>query len=506
MSPKGVAGPKSVRRFALRPYGTAGGYSGLLSDVFSNVLASLLIVVVGGAIISNSTYQLSVFTKARDAFIGPKAAYERLAGIRGLAIDDETGYVGDEKALPGGVYDAIAESLRSINDYAATVEGRKVVVGVDFVFNNVQRSEELDRLVSVLGALGPNVFVVLGGALSQAGTETGYFRSDLLRDAVLGRVARARGADYVSRHVFVGSLHILKAKAVSGFQELEDTDLALGYVPAFDQSGVVYCSLSFMMYLLGEVIPDSEIGPKGFAVSPQGYVRYDCDVGPWLVAATGKPLAAFANAPLRCNWYSSADLADDPLGKFNYFPIGAVSATFNTDGLGARSLREQIDDGAFPLMKAGVAAEGERKADYFFIYRTKSLGYVKDGASDDVVVTPASGKDPFTNEYRTVSGAMVHMVALSNLLRKEYIVEAPVWAPAALSILVGLLCLGIGLRCGYKWSIIWGTAILAAILALGYALFCNGVFFPCREPIIASLGTLMIIGTARYVASLKEER
>lgn len=492
-----------MRLPSLRPYKRPVGGSDLIADTLSNILASLILVLVGGVLLTNSTYQFSIFTRLRNAFIGPAAAYERVANIRGVALDDETSLILGERPFPGGVYDAIAESLKSINDYAKTVPGRRVVVGVDYVLNSVEKEEEFDALAAALGGLEPNMLVVLGGALSQAGIGTGYFRSDIFRDLLMARLRKARGDAYVDRHIFIGNLHILKGNAVSGFQELEDTDIALGYLPAFDRSGVVNYSLPFMMYMLGEIVPEQELGTNGFCISSQGYLRYDCDVDPWLKPATGKVLADFSNTPLRFNFHSGNDLSEDPLGRFNYFPIGRLSAALNADGLDLKGLRDAVDVNAFPLMEQGIEPPENVKADYFIIYRTRSLGYVRENASDDVVVTPASGRDPFTGSIRTVSGAMTHITALSNLLKGEYIREAPTWATPALSLFLAALCLFLGFRCEFRALMLWGMAVGLGTISAAYALFLCNIFFSCRLPLIVSLGIVLVLGAARFLASLE---
>jgi hypothetical protein len=489
----------------IRPYSRPIGYSDVLSDVLSNIMASFLIVLVGGLLLTNSTYQFSLFTRLRNSFVGPVAAYERIANIRGVVLDDETTLILGERSFPGDVYDALGESIRVINEYAATVSERRVVIGVDYVLNSVEKDGELDLLAAVLGELEPNLLVVLGGALSQAGIETGYFRSDVFRDRLISRLRQARGDEYVDRHIFIGNLHILKGNAVSGFQELENTDIALGYFPVFDQSGVVYYSLPFMMFMLGEIVPPDGLGTNGFCISSQGYLRYDCDVDPWLRPAVGKTLSDFRNTPLRFNFFSANDLSEGPLSLFNYFPLTRLSAAFNTDGLGAKSLREAIDINAFPLMERGIEPAEKSKADYFLIYRTKSLGYIRDNVSDDVVVTPASGRDSFTNGIQTVSGAMTHMVALSNLLRGEYIREAPAWVERLLAVLLSLLCIGLGLRCEFRSLMLSGVCIAVGVIALGYILFLFNILFSCRLPLMLSLGIVIAIGGTRFLASTVEK-
>lgn len=494
----------AARRAFLRPFSRPVDGADLVADILAEVLTGFLLLLVGGVLVSNSTYQFSVFTKLRNAFVSPKEAYERIADIRAVVLDDETSLLLDEGDAPGGAYDAIAEAVRAINEYAKTAGERRVVVGVDYVLNSVKEDRELDALVSALEELEPNVLVAFGGALSQAGTETGYFRSDVFRDRLGARLRKAKGDDYVDRHLFIGNLHILKGAAVSGFQELEDTDIALGYVPVFDQAGVAYYSLPFMMYLLGEVVPPDSLGSDGFSVSPQGYVRYDFDPDPYLLPASGKKIADFSNRPLRYNFHSPDDLAEAPLGMFNYFPLTRVSSRFSTDGSGAKSLREAVDVNAFPLMQQGIEVAGRGKADYFLVYRTRSLGYIEEGASDDVVVTPASGRDPFTNDIRVVSGAMTHLVALSNLIEGEYIVEAPGTAVAAAAVLLALLCLAIGLRCEFRTILLSGIALTLLVAASSYALFLLGVFFPCKLLLGLIAGILVGLGAARFLAGKGE--
>lgn len=502
--PKRGALRAAARRAFLRPFSRPIAGSDLVADILADVLTGFVLLLVGGILISNSTYQFSLFTKLRNAFADPKAAYGRIANIRAVVLDDETNLLLNEGDFPGGVYDAIAESVRSINDYAKTAEGRRVVVGVDYVLNSVKEDRELDALASALSDLEPNVFVAFGGALSQAGTETGYFRADVFRDRLAARLRKSKGDEYVDRHFFIGNLHILKGAAVSGFQELEDTDIALGYVPVFDQAGVAYYSLPFMMYMLGEVVPSDSLGSDGFCISSQGYVRYDFDPDPALVPATGKKIADFSNRPLRYNFRSPDDLAEAPLGMYNYYPLTRVSSRFNTDGGGAKSLREAIDVNEFPLSQQGVEAAGKSKADYFLVYRTKSLGYIDDDVSADVVVTPASGRDPFTNDIRVVSGAMTHLVALSNLIWGEYIVEVPGAAVSAVSIVLGLLCLYIGLRCEFRTILLSGAAFTILTAAAAYAFFLRGVFFPCKLPLGLIIGILLGFGAIRFLAGKKD--
>jgi hypothetical protein len=494
------------RSAVLRVFARPIVFSGILSDTLSNIIAGLLVVLFGGILLANSTFQFSQFTRIRNAFVGPKACFARMANIRGVALDDETGLKQAEFKPPATVYDALAEGIRAIEAYAATVPERRVIIGVDYVLNGIGKADDLDKLADSLCNLGPNAFAVLGAAMNQAGTNTSYFRYDLYRDRLLAKVIARKGEAYARGKIFVGNLHLLKGNAVSGFQELENSDIALGYVPVFDQGGAVPCayySLAFMMYALGEIVPQAELVAGRFSISPDGYLSPDADADDWLKSAIGHTQAYFSNKPFRYNFFSASDLSSHPYYRFNYFPLGRLSKDYDTSGQGATSLRTGIDGNDFALATQGVEVENKTKADYFMIYRAMSLGYIGADASADVVVTPASGRDPFTDTMDEVSGAMTHMVALSNLINREYIVEAPWWLDKVLAAVLALACLLLGLRAEFRTIILAGAGMAVGVLLFGYLLFAFNIFFACRLPLIVSLGMLITLAAARFLASVE---
>jgi hypothetical protein len=494
------------KRPVLRAFRRRVGFSGVLSDTLSNIFAGLLVVLFGGIILSNSTFQFSLFTRIRNAFISPASYYSRMANIRGVALDDETSLKLSEFKAPATVYDALAEGIKAIDAYAATVPDRRVVIGVDYILSGIGKAGDLDKLADSLSGLGSNVFVVLGAALNQAGTNTSYFRYDLYRDRLIAGVIARKGEVYARGKIFAGNLHLLKGNAVSGFQELENTDIALGYVPVFDQGGAVSCayySLAFMMYSLGELVPQADLAAGRFSMSQDGYLSPGVDADTWLDSAVGHTQAYFSNKPFRYNFFSANDLSSHPYFRFNYFPLGRLSKDYDTSGQAAMSLRESIDGNNMALEVQGVDTEKKTNTDYFVIFRAMSLGYIGPGASADVVVTPASSRDPFTNTMEQVSGAMTHIVALSNLINREYIIEAPLWLDKVLTIILALFCLWIGLHAEFRTIILTSAGMAAGVLLLGYILFIFNVFFACRLPLIVSLGILMTLASGRFLVSVE---
>jgi CHASE2 domain-containing sensor protein len=79
-------------------------------------------------------------------------------------------------------------------------------------------------------------------------------------------------------------------------------------------------------------------------------------------------------------------------------------------------------------------------------------------------------------------------------------VEAPAWTERAFAFLLSLLCLVLGLRLEFRSLMLSGIGIAAGVVVLGYVLFLFDIFFACRLPVILSLGIVILLGGARFLA------
>ena len=455
---------------------------------------------------SNAFYQFSLFTGIRNTFISDRRAGSLLSGIYCLGIDPKIRLILKDREEPFSTYDLIAEGIQTIGDYARLHPERRIVAGIDFAFAAKEGPESLHRLVHALAEIPGNMFIVFGGILINEPGTIAFLRSDLLGESIVPEATSLSADPAVADRFFLGNIHYLKGSIRSGFEGNEDVKAAVGYIPLYSSGTDVsslFCSLPLGMFIVGEIMERNGNGRFDFWTDfAMGLSRFDLSsgIGKRLEEKTGRPIRKLVG-----------------LYYYNFFTRRNIS-DFEKNFLWLSNHSNRIDS-ALPveeyfaqrealelLLQGSVTPARGGKAEYFFIAPVAVPEFLLDREQEnDLIITPASGRNAFTYEVETVDGVMAHIMALSNLRNRFFTTQAPLWAEILLSMaMIGgvfFITWYNDLFKGLLLSILFVLAITAGV----FLLFLAGHFIALKISLALSVLIFVAVSIARFIFTARKQ-
>jgi hypothetical protein len=472
----------------LRKYSKELRLSPLFIETTVSILAGLFMFIWGVIFFSNPLYQFSLFTKMRNMMIPNKQVEKYLSDIYCIGIDPETRLALMDDG--GGIttYDIIAETLRVVNDYARQNGKKRIVVGIDYAFVAPESTDVFHEMIHVLGEMPENMFVAFGGLLIRRPDTITTLRAHLLDDKIFWPLTDREPS--LGDRLFIGNLHSAKGSIRSGFESEEDIKAAIGYFPLMIWDWKAFCSMPLTMYIAGEVMEQQEDGMYDFFTDfAEGISRFadGSSIISRLEQKTGKRYHELGRQ-LFYNFFTARDIIDF---KNNYIWLSAISSHFDNSSQGLHNYFHQ------PFINK---KESDSRAEYFFISQSVMPEFLlAPGEENDVVLTPATGENPFTYEYNTVMGVMSHITALSNLRHRFYIDQCPDWLFVIISILI------IGAVLVFSWtrdlgkSMLFSLVVIISFIFISFICFCFGFFIPITTPFALSLMTFGLVAIIRFI-------
>jgi len=428
----------SVKRLlSIRKYRKEIKLSPLFSETTVSILAGLFMLIWGVIFFSNAFYQFSLFTSLRNAFISEEDAERQLAGIYCLGIDPEARLLMSDAEEPATEYDLIADGVSVIAEYARAHPERRVVVGVDYAFAASEGPGSFDSLVEAVADTPENLFIVFGGVLIKEPETITFLRPDLLADEIVFEAAFRSDDEGLLDRLFLGNIHYLKGSIRSGFEGEEDIKAAVGYLPLYvygtDVSSL-FSSLTLSMFLAGEVMERGEDGRYDYWTDfAMGLSRFDMDSGieSRLEERTGRSIGELVDF-YYYNFFTDRNISDF---KQHYLWLSNHSPRID--------FSLPIEDYFTQRLSVQLQLEGRSRTpspgrvEYFFIAPVQMPEFLlAEGEENDIIITPASGRNAFTYEVEAVDGVMAHITALANLRNNFFTNKAPGWVSALLTALM----------------------------------------------------------------------
>ncbi|MBN2442318.1 MAG: hypothetical protein JXJ04_13270, partial [Spirochaetales bacterium] len=177
--------------------------------------------------------------------------------------------------------------------------------------------------------------------------------------------------------------------------------------------------------------------------------------------------------------------------KKHFMWLSAVSPHFENSAMGLSNYFNM------PFVKK---EETNGNAEYFFITQSEMPEFLLgDGEPNDVILTPATGKNPFTYEHNTVMGVMSHITALSNLKHHYYVDQVPSWLYIFISCLVVVLIFIFSWTNDLGKSLLLSVIIISSYVLLSFFLFCSGYFIPITSAFAFSLLVFGLVAILRFI-------
>lgn len=471
----------------LRPYEKADHVEPFFVEGIASVFTGLILLAWGVLVLSNDFFQLSLFVRLRNALATEQSVERALEGISVLDVDPDSILVaGEERDARTAEYLLMSESITTVSEWARARAGElRVVLGLDYALLRPPdaASSEYEALVGAIAGIPPNLSLVIGGMITSTGAFTSrdgsgagsvartvtMVRSDLAFELVRRAVAAAGNDRSLADRIHFGTLHYVQAGVRAGLDAVDDVEAAVAYRPLIVSAGeppASYASLALAMYLAG--------------TEPAYRTNH----------AGGDMVAGFASAPPRpaASFYLDfpterdvIDLPDRFRRLFDY------SFTLNPFSLFP-------DETLFSSSRDGVA--------YVIAGRTRTASAASPDEVDSLV-TVASSTDRVTGRRTEVSGAMVHVTALANLLGNRLVRDAPVSVAWLLGLIPTALVAWVTLRARLSLAIAVTIGAVVGVAAIAWALFLAGHFVPIRAPSVAIVLAFAAVSAARFIASLK---
>lgn len=471
----------------LKPYAKADHIEPFFVEGIASVFTGLILLAWGVLVLSNDFFQLSLFVRLRNALAGEAFVERSLEGISILDVDPDSILVaGEGRDARAAEYLLMSESISAVSEWArARGDDLRVVLGLDYALLRPPDGEsgEYEALVGALAGMPTNLHLVIGGMITSTGAFSAggsggargvartvtMVRSDLAFDLVRGAVSAAGGDRSLADRIHFGTLHYVQAGVRAGLDTVDDVDAAVAYHPLIvsgTEPPTSYASLALAMLLAG--------------TEPAYRTNH----------AGGDMVAGFSSAPSRpaASFYLDfpterdvIDLPDRFRRLFDY------SFTLNPLSLFP-------DESLFSATRDGVA--------YVIAGRTRTASAASPDEVDSLV-TVASSTDRVTGRRTEVSGVMVHVTALANMLGDRLVRDAPASVAWLLALIPTALVAWVALRTRLALAILATLAAVLAVVALAWGLFLAGVFVPVRAPAVAIVLAFATVSSARFIASLK---
>jgi hypothetical protein len=494
------------RFFSLRKYQKEIKLSPLFIETTVSILAGLFMLIWGVIFFSNAFYQYSLFTGVRNLFISNETIQRHLAGIYCLGLDPKIELVLEDRELEFTDYDLIADGIEVIGDYARAHTNRRIVIGVDFAFAASEGPDSFDRLIDTLAWIPENLFVVFGGVLIQEPETISFLRPDLLGDTILLEAAERSKDRALLDRIFLGNIHYLKGSIRSGFEGEEDIKAAVGYMPLFvygrDVSSL-FCSLALSMLIVGEVMESGDDGRYDFWTDfAMGLSGFDLERGieARLEEKTGRNIQRLVDL-YYYNFFTKKNISDF---KQNFLWLSNHSTYLELSTPIDEYFRQRIEVQLKLEGRSRIEPPGD--VEYFFVAPVRKPEFLLgEGEQNDIIITPASGRNAFTYEVETVDGVMAHITALSNLRNRFFTTQASGWVKAVFYfLLVGSVFL-------ITWNndlfrgLLLSVAALLVIIGIDFILFLFGLFVPLKTPLAISVMVFGLVSIARFMYTTKRQ-
>ncbi|MBN2536068.1 MAG: hypothetical protein JXB88_24520 [Spirochaetales bacterium] len=479
---------KLIQFFSLKKYSKELRLSPLFIETSVSILAGLFMFIWGVIFFSNPLYQFSLFTKVRNAGISLTREEKFFSDIYCIGIDPEARMTLIDEEGSFTQFDLIADALNVINTYAETEKEKRIIIGIDYAFAVPESVRPFNNIRKALAAMPPNVFVVFGGLLVSRPDTLTMFRSRLMEDQLIDPLYNV-DSSLIDR-IFVGSIHYDRGSIRSGFENEEDIKAAIGYYPLLYLGIKSFSSLPLAMYIAGEIMEQAEDGRYDFYTDfGEGLSMFPDPEGmnKKLKNRLGKDLGDLGRQ-LYYNFFTGKGIARF---KNHFMWLSAVSPRFENSTMGLTN---------YFSMDIVKKEKSPSKTEYFFITQSVMPEFLLgEGEENDVIQTPATGKNPFTYENETVMGVMSHITALSNLKHRYFITQVPDW----LMILVS--CIVVIIVFIFSWSKDLGKSMLFSILvvflyvAFSFLFFCLGFFLPVTNAFAFSLMVFGLVAILRFI-------
>jgi class 3 adenylate cyclase len=492
----------------LRPFQGEIKASPLIMETASSALAGLFLLLWGLLYFSNPLYQLSMFTKLRNAFISEDEVRSRFSGITCIAVDSERYLAAEEEKVEGESLGAakekagaislrlVAEALGQAKSHALANPDKKIVVGVDYAIVG-NPGGALSDIVRALDGMPDNLFVVFGGVLTSDATDTSTLRANLLYERLILKATKDEAGE---RNFFIGNLNILMSSVRSGAEEQAEMKAAVAHIPVLRTASSTFFSLPLTMFIVGEVMEKTTEGGwiydfrTDFGDGRSEYLKGG-DFENRFQEKTGKSLAGMEDL-LYYDFFTSKNVTELPGRIIN---LSSISGSHGKPGIDVYlQARNELDRSD---------RDSPSCVEYFFIASTGLPKYMLSGEkTNDEILTLASEENPYLYEPTAVYGVMAHMTALANIRDKSYISPALVAsALAAFAVALSVFILA-WMKKKIPGILLSTCAILAAYLVLSFILFAAfGLFIQVKAGLVTATIAFSVVILIRFVYTMDRE-
>lgn len=437
---------------------------------------------------SNPLYQFSLFTKLRNLSISHTRVEKYFSDIYCIGIDPEARMALIDEEGSFTQFDLIADALTVISTYAESEPEKRIVIGIDYAFAVPESVHPFENILEALAEMPRNVFVVFGGLLIRRPDTLTMLRARLMEEQLIDPLYDID--ETLLDRIFLGSIHYDRGSIRSGFESEEDIKAAIGYYPVLYMGIKSFSSLPLAMYIAGEIMEQDD----------DGYYDFYTDFG--------EGLSIFSNTKeinKKLKNRLGKDLAD--LGKqfyYNFFTDKGI-ARFRNHFIWLSAVSPRFENSTMGLenyFSMGIIKKekSQAKAEYFFITQAVMPEFLLgEGEVNDVIQTPATGRNPFTYENETVMGVMSHITALSNLKNRFFISQIPDWFMIFVSCLVVFVVFHFSWTKGLGRSMFFSVSVVFSYVVIAFILFCLGIFLPVTAAFAFSLMVFGFIAILRFI-------
>ena len=500
----------------------------IVVEAVASIVTGFLVLFWGWVWLSNELYQFDVFTRIRNGLLPEDRISQRFDKFLFIDLDPDSYLIlRDLPEVEDPELWMAAETLQVVSEKARNHPETRFVLGFDIAFFGSEKGSistkragpagdrgpggnevepDMKVLLTRLGSIPENLYVVLGSRIVNNGPETYVFpRSDYLMQEIYlyGRtqqelVKKGRPADSPEKvktimkvknllgdRIFLGAMNYITGTIRSSGRDRNEIKAAVGYYPAFvgksSMAGGYLPALPFFMYLLGE--KDPELFKQNLSLGEYGFVT------------TALPDVPNYSELRYYDFHTSRDVTELPV----YRRLRDYSPKIERLVSKLRTGEEKQERGS-DILPPGSAAE---KTIYIFSGYSTMAATVLGGDFEDVIVPTGAAKNPMTGEVMPVSGIIAHMTALENLLNREKVSRVGLPAQIIAAVTMAFFVFLLAWRTSLIKSIIGLLTGSAALFVFGFLLFFPlRLFFPLKIPFISLIITWVGVVVFRFVYSL----
>ncbi len=469
-------------------------FESLFMEVSVSLLTGLFLIIWGLIIFSNNFYQFSYFTQLRNNLLTTNEVEEKLENINCIDIDPESILIFEDKNVPEVQYKLLAESIKSIRTYSEKNPGKRIVAGLDFAFLSKKDSTSYADLITEISVMPNNMFIVFGGIITDKSFSLKILRSDIYFDIYRKVISQNKN---LKNQLFIGSIHYQKGRIVSGLNTEEEIKAAMGYSPIINN---IY-SLPLSMYIVGELLKDTNykfatdfidghsiFGDKKIYDFVSNNQKESMKiVNKELHNTIGKDLNYFRAGFQFYNFFTGSDIKAFPK---QYIPLSEISPSVNIMAMPLHEYKMYVK-----------SSNTFNNTEYFFIARTKMSTVIAGDGQNDIILTPASNKNPLTNEKNTTSGVISHITALSNIIHNDGFIIDSSKITYILLILVAIMVFIISWNTNLVRSIFFNSLIIFIVITVSFILFLFNIFVPIKSIVSTAFIIYALITLYRFLIS-----